>query len=189
MCGADYPGDISDGYHTGSSPRVRSRHVEKVQADTQKGIISACAEQTSRRSGRWIWGWDHLRVCGADLNPVAPDGTNAGSSPRVRSRREQTLTEADEPGIISACAEQTNSLKRPEPVFRDHLRVCGADLLLHTVEVTVEGSSPRVRSRQPARPESGSRTRIISACAEQTWSTHGSHPLATDHLRVCGADP
>ena len=107
VCGADYPGDISDGYHTGSSPRVRSRHVKKVQADTQKGIISACAEQTSRRSGRWIWGWDHLRVCGADVLTLFFKHSYFGSSPRVRSRHVGFQPQPHRARIISACAEQT----------------------------------------------------------------------------------
>ena len=71
----------------------------------------------------------------------------------------------------------------------DHLRVCGADhLLLRTVWADV-GSSPRVRSRPRGQDPAHQHAGIISACAEQTSVTAVTRFMASDHLRVCGADP
>ena len=49
-------------------------------------------------------------------------------------------------GIISACAERTDWRTFPSLQYRDHLRVCGADFRVRMGGITVDGSSPRVRS-------------------------------------------
>ena len=107
VCGADYRPKHWKRYFEGSSPRVRSRHVEKVQADTQKGIISACAEQTGSGAFRRQRMRDHLRVCGADQAAASASAAQTGSSPRVRSRPDRHRQQGCRSGIISACAEQT----------------------------------------------------------------------------------
>ena len=66
--------------------------------------------------------------------------------------------------------------------------MCGADLLLHTVEVPVEGSPPRVRSRLRTGYKASRRVGITSACAEQTVPDEVNVDANQDHLRVCGAD-
>ena len=49
------------------------------------GIISACAERTSRTPASRCRSRDHLRVCGADPLNAFLIALTAGSSPRVRS--------------------------------------------------------------------------------------------------------
>ena len=88
VCGADDGPYEDDPDMPGSSPRVRSRRLQYGAAPPAHGIISACAEQTSRRCGRGAGTGDHLRVCGADLGTVPPRASRQGSSPRVRSRHE-----------------------------------------------------------------------------------------------------
>ena len=127
-------------------------------------------------------------MCGADKRINVPGNGLVGSSPRVRSRREQTLTEADEPGIISACAEQTISSGSPVWPVRDHLRVCGADRRFRPFAAVRYGSSPRVRSRPSSTRHRSSSAGIISACAEQTTCSAAHCSASRDHLRVCGAD-
>ena len=131
---------------------------------------------------------DHLRVCGADTSGISETYASLGSSPRVRSRRnvEQRLEAFD--GIISACAEQTNTIAARAIGRRDHLRVCGADNARATDSGNHTGSSPRVRSRHHWPHSTRPTTRIISACAEQTRSCRLTGWAARDHLRVCGAD-
>ena len=172
----------------GSSPRVRSRPHGFVDVHAVPGIISACAEQTPAKPVSVGRMGDHLRVCGADVVHHFPEKQLKGSSPRVRSRLLAAVIEADQNGIISACAEQTDRTPTANRRRRDHLRVCGADfsyLMLHSLE---RGSSPRVRSRLRHDPLGDFRGRIISACAEQTPGLPGRSTAGWDHLRVCGAD-
>ena len=106
----------------------------------------------------------------------------------MRSRRSAQPATARIRGIISACAEQTNSFPHTSHSARDHLRVCGADDIVEASDSADKGSSPRVRSR---RVRSAGRTdaeRIISACAEQTALMASEMFSRRDHLRVCGAD-
>ena len=68
-------------------------------------------------------------MCGADhLFPLRAVPVE-GSPPRVRSRPIWTAQDQDSEGITSACAEQTGGLELLEHLLRDHLRVCGADVL------------------------------------------------------------
>ena len=188
VCGADEVTDDDHESDSGSSPRVRSRRqIEGVPAAVL-GIISACAEQTRRPRWSALGRRDHLRVCGADSHRVAAFLLPTGSSPRVRSRRDQGAARGDQDGIISACAEQT---RRPEHALsniRDHLRVCGADKDADMANRLSAGSSPRVRSRPVKAGGACFGVRIISACAEQTRPRGSSWRPRRDHLRVCGAD-
>ena len=70
---------------------------------------------------------DHLRVCGADLGVSGFQPAVLGSSPRVRSRQGENKTISNITGIISACAEQTDTGLVHGVATGDHLRVCGAD--------------------------------------------------------------
>ena len=167
---------------------MRSRRRRNRRQRPRPGIISACAEQTSRRPRGRARARDHLRVCGADGLTSIGGGLVSGSSPRVRSRLTEIILAIVTTGIISACAEQTECERLQGFPDGDHLRVCGADHGLHLLLTWFGGSSPRVRSRHHHLMLENIIIRIISACAEQTVSlTMGRRPW-WDHLRVCGAD-
>ena len=151
-------------------------------------IISACAEQTVAAGGVSRGAGDHLRVCGADFNRMGVGYAVSGSSPRVRSRRYGGGDGAGGTGIISACAEQTQTLRRTWSPAWDHLRVCGADVGRHRIIRHRSGSSPRVRSRHDHDARQRDEHGIISACAEQTVIGSVISIRVWDHLRVCGAD-
>ena len=111
-----------------------------------------------------------------------------GSPPRVRSRRHVRRGTADNPGITSACAEQTITQGGSSPANGDHLRVCGADVQQIPPVFEHLGSPPRVRSR-PHHPDVAvGAVGITSACAEQTYGCSPHAKPSKDHLRVCGAD-
>ena len=122
---------------------------------------------------------DHLRVCGADAALARAYLTPRGSSPRVRSRLVSAYNDHPETGIISACAEQTANPPVCAELFRDHLRVCGADIRILLFLKLELGSSPRVRSRRWCRVRGRATGGIISACAEQTHSSHEPNPRMT----------
>ena len=172
----------------GSPPRVRSRPYVINSICRNVGITSACAEQTVVSSEVLRPDWDHLRVCGADARLKASQALMQGSSPRVRSRHHAEVHVHDRLGIISACAEQTPHASSSSRSPRDHLRVCGADSGVKCDGCGIQGSSPRVRSRQPERPITQIPVGIISACAEQTTASNNTRITHRDHLRVCGAD-
>ena len=151
-------------------------------------IISACAEQTETDAIEPSNMRDHLRVCGADLKAAAMASKKKGSSPRVRSRQRVVPRMHQPPGIISACAEQTDWLDSSMNLPRDHLRVCGADLGNACDAFNPYGSSPRVRSRHILAYYAIIGAGIISACAEQTDQSEKRLTCSSDHLRVCGAD-
>ena len=52
--------------------------------------------------------------------------------------------------------------------WKDHLRVCGADLCDLVHSAIGQGSPPRVRSRQHVLAQQSAHVGITSACAEQT---------------------
>ena len=86
---------------------MRSRLTNVEVQRPRLRITSACAEQTAvwPRMGRGSG--DHLRVCGADFLVLVLVKGNAGSPPRVRSRRRALSDKCVVSGITSACAEQT----------------------------------------------------------------------------------
>ena len=127
-------------------------------------------------------------MCGADSWPWNAARSIMGSSPRVRSRQHHTDRAESFRGIISACAEQTDSFRLLSARPRDHLRVCGADSIAVFTDSIRVGSSPRVRSRLRVRLRGSPATRIISACAEQTMDRQLATIMSRDHLRVCGED-
>ena len=167
---------------------MRSRLPDRRCDGLDAGITSACAEQTGVALVARLAPKDHLRVCGADLKAKANKPTFQGSPPRVRSRRIPRDRITAERRITSACAEQTPRCLVLWRLPRDHLRVCGADLIRRIPETIEPGSPPRVRSRRCLTDIHDLRCGITSACAEQTSKPKDWRMRTGDHLRVCGAD-
>ena len=107
VCGADHMLCGQTHEREGSPPRVRSRLASLRHHPRSPGIISACAEQTSRSSFPLRACRDHLRVCGADPDSFGSLRTIMGSPPRVRSRLKGIDIGHILLRITSACAEQT----------------------------------------------------------------------------------
>ena len=188
VCGADIRRTMATVLLSGSSPRVRSGPNRRGAGREGSGIISACAERTPGSASSTRRRRDHLRVCGADDFIRRCREGKHGSSPRVRSGPLAARHQRDAAGIISACAERTNSARWAGPRSRDHLRVCGADFAAAWSWAMPMGSSPRVRSGPVAAEARSEPSGIISACAERTEVMARSNVPPEDHLRVCGAD-
>ena len=88
---------------------------------------------------------DHPRACGvykmSTLRPIPL----LGSSPRVRGLLHDHQGALDEGGIIPARAGFTRSAYFCSCGLEDHPRACGVYHEVGVVEVSGEGSSPRVR--------------------------------------------
>ena len=107
VCGADGHLFNRRQLKGGSPPRVRSRQRAWRGRRGDLGITSACAEQTPAARSSYRAPWDHLRVCGADTGTMLARLSGLGSPPRVRSRHGHPARPRRDPGITSACAEQT----------------------------------------------------------------------------------
>ena len=124
------------------------------------------------------WGRGHPPRMRRDVPSSGPSWSGPRAIGRSRAGRR----------IISACAERSTSSCRTATPSRDHLRVCGADMVTpYRVSVTT-GSPPRVRSRRTFACPVQRRGGITSACAEQTGISAVRTCSPGDHLRVCGAD-
>ena len=125
-------------------------------------------------------------MCGENREDPAPGGRPAGSSPRVRGKREAICHIRLSAGLIPACAGKTDSTPTPSCTTTAHPRVCGENSRAASIGATLSGSSPRVRGKQGGLDAGGRARGLIPACAGKTrprsaspWST-GAHP------RVCG---
>ena len=150
---------------SGSSPRVRGTLWRVVCYVRGRGIIPACAGNTTECSREYRDTRDHPRVCGEHGHFSHMTCPSVGSSPRVRG----TLAAqggvaavggiipacagtpcyrrrgSDRNGIIPACAGNTpfQALCITHP--GDHPRVCGEHKLSLRKPYGAPGSSPRVR--------------------------------------------
>ena len=110
---------------TGSSPRVRGTPRATLRSSTRFGIIPACAGNTTRHNRACIAVRDHPRVCGEHCGYYDRGYHPPGSSPRVRGTLSACGHQAEEPGIIPACAGNTLASHEGLRHARDHPRVCG----------------------------------------------------------------
>ena len=186
MCGEHFHYDAHVRAGVGSSPRVRGTPKPETIFCKLRGIIPACAGNTSSTTPSPRPNRDHPRVCGEHLDDKTLYARQQGSSPRVRGTPRPPSNALNPTGIIPACAGNTSRMQSRAQAPRDHPRVCGEHTTTATGKLADQGSSPRVRGTQrlvrAPRPEQG----IIPACAGNTSSFAKSHLVAGDHPRVCG---
>ena len=77
------------------------------------GLIPACAGKTHWWCGRTSRERAHPRVCGENVEPMLPRAEAAGSSPRVRGKRNYPSEEFMPLGLIPACAGKTSRTPKP----------------------------------------------------------------------------
>ena len=107
VCGEHQPRVRPTNYGRGSSPRVRGTQTVTCPCSGVSGIIPACAGNTTLC---WfVLGLmrDHPRVCGEHLTTPRQCGKSTGSSPRVRGTHGRGRDLHRRPGIIPACAGNT----------------------------------------------------------------------------------
>ena len=97
----------------GSSPRVRGKLKHSLVIFPERGLIPACAGNTSFT----VWTrWNrraHPRVCGENVLKIVDGNAYAGSSPRVRGKLEAVADVSTEIGLIPACAGKTPTTYLP----------------------------------------------------------------------------
>ena len=166
VCGEHPSSGTRHNFKSGSSPRVRGTQHAVRLADGGRGIIPACAGNTTGTCPRGLPAGDHPRVCGEHPEYVRPSGFIPGSSPRVRGTLRVRGGGINGRGIIPACAGNTARFGACAFRSRDHPRVCGEhDLGITRLSAVVW---------------------IIPACAGNTQSRTPTAPRPRDHPRVCG---
>ena len=147
-CGANISFFTSTIIITGSSPRVRGKHMGHGIPRYCTRIIPASAGQTPARHVYEHPETDHPRECGANTPRSAWLIFRVGSSPRVRGKPYGHTFLAVELRIIPASAGQTGLAIPFFAAMADHPRECGANMWYSIAVVAFAGSSPRVRGKQ-----------------------------------------
>ena len=151
-----------------------------------RGIIPACAGNTSLAVATTATRGDHPRVCGEHVDFLSARAHLRGSSPRVRGTRSYQLRRRFEEGIIPACAGNTCHAQFCERKRGDHPRVCGEHCAWLSSRSVKRGSSPRVRGTPAEIVVALKAPGIIPACAGNTTARGYRCAAMRDHPRVCG---
>ena len=112
------------------------------------GIIPAGAGLTLLGTYQFFQRRDHPRGCGAHQAALPVGNDVVGSSPRVRGSQLDKIIFFWVLGIIPAGAGLTVNFNGQRQQPWDHPRGCGAHPAIVAIEVSVMGSSPRVRGSQ-----------------------------------------
>ena len=169
------------------------------------GLIPACAGKTRVNDHGCPCAGAHPRVCGENAGLGSFAFAFVGSSPRVRGKHMNRLTDVQDArlipacagktenpadnrhgGLIPACAGKTASISTTREEYPAHPRVCGENFPSPQATPRLPGSSPRVRGKRGTRPARRPAVGLIPACAGKTPRTRESPLEPGAHPRVCG---
>ena len=170
----------------GSSPRVRGKLQTSFSLIIGVRLIPARAGKTRESKAVPAGYWAHPRACGENIDCAYYPHGETGSSPRVRGKRGRCRRRPLHRGLIPARAGKTRAGASTIRRRRAHPRACGENAGNSYEEMSMMGSSPRVRGKQPQRRPTPSPPRLIPARAGKTNTT--AFPLEWDraHPRACG---
>ena len=186
VCGERAEGGGADHAPSGSSPRVRGTPPLPRFLRLDRRFIPACAGNALPLPPEPSRPPVHPRVCGERIVALSASYRSAGSSPRVRGTQIGAFCYDCISRFIPACAG--NARDAPPQLLSTpvHPRVCGERALLDHPNISMNGSSPRVRGTQD-RPElSCPLVRFIPACAGNAVGPVLGDTAKTVHPRVCG---
>ncbi len=138
------------------------------QAAVPYRFTSGCAERTPRPDAPPGHQAVHLRLRGADESEVKTAKRLRGSPPPARCGQQQRAPAQRGARFTSACAERTTTPTTPPAASPVHLRLRGADLLVHDLPPYTIGSPPPARSGRLPVVAQLAGERFTSACAERT---------------------
>ena len=93
----------------GSSPRMRGKLQSPRQAPGAYRLIPAHAGKTRRRGDAELDRWAHPRACGENITQSMPQLSNAGSSPRMRGKLSNLVSNLWNVRLIPAHAGKTRA--------------------------------------------------------------------------------
>ena len=124
-CGEHTNRPITGYASTGSSPRMRGAPVKPCSAASASGFIPAHAGSTKGACFTRFSFSVHPRACGEHINRSAVDGSEYGSSPRMRGARILLASNGKCKRFIPAHAGSTQSGALHQPHQPVHPRACG----------------------------------------------------------------
>ena len=171
---------------SGSSPRMRGTRSGRHRRPDRRGIIPAHAGNTfGHRTAPTVHG-DHPRACGEHPSTSASMAAMEGSSPRMRGTLGELVSDCLRMGIIPAHAGNTILSRDGAWDELDHPRACGEHGNRRPREVSVWGSSPRMRGTLANNIGLAIDPGIIPAHAGNTYGEPHHDLAGGDHPRACG---
>ena len=152
----------------------------------KRGIIPACAGNTTLYPNVSVMTWDHPRMRGEHMAKSTNCCKSLGSSPHVRGTRLYYGKQLFQQGIIPACAGNTRSASWRPPNCRDHPRMRGEHMRLLRKPSPPQGSSPHARGTRFRHMPAAHVPGIIPACAGNTHGGSPGHRCRGDHPRMRG---
>ena len=125
-------------------------------------------------------------MCGEHRNASNGKENVEGSSPHVRGALLVAVDQADDRGIIPACAGSTPCRNNRASADWDHPRMCGEHAAVRNAPEYPSGSSPHVRGALGYDGKVFVRWGIIPACAGSTGPVCRIPSARRDHPRMCG---
>ena len=144
--------------------RGKLEGVQRIRASVR--LIPAHAGKTERLGFRYIDFWAHPRACGENRPSASLERIRAGSSPRMRGKRGNSVRLSPAFGLIPAHAGKTLPGAQRSRSGRAHPRACGENIKTLRQTGACGGSSPRMRGK-----------------LFYSWSTIEDHVA---HPRACG---
>ena len=170
----------------GSSPRMRGTLRALPYRRITMRIIPAYAGNTAVHQSLPLMKGDHPRVCGEHMFNLSNGIMGVGSSPRMRGTPRPYGRRISRCGIIPAYAGNTCGAAPKNCITGDHPRVCGEHLDVNLDNISVPGSSPRMRGTPRLAIADRALDGIIPAYAGNTLSSCSRSSSTWDHPRVCG---
>ena len=186
-------GSLAKGDHPehgpGTSPRVRGkRRCARCHTRIVRYIPACAGEACRHRHGPANW-TVHPRVCGGSRVAGRADARAAGTSPRVRGKRDGPQARLLDAGYIPACAGEAQRISVDGGRYQVHPRVCGGSRAPSTASLPDSGTSPRVRGKRRRVAERKPVLGYIPACAGEARFFFDPSERTRVHPRVCGGKP
>ena len=148
-CGENNCGLAKPAPRRGSSPRMRGKLRSARAANKARGLIPAHAGKTREPGKARSQARAHPRACGENEGTWEGKISGEGSSPRMRGKPPPFDCEPPAPRLIPAHAGKTRAACLRRRPRRAHPRACGENRGDWQAGDAREGSSPRMRGKQP----------------------------------------
>ena len=146
-CGENFSSRFDISVSEGSSPRMRGKRYRLAGRGWSRRLIPAHAGKTRLNRPHSACKRAHPRACGENLHEIKDDEQLEGSSPRMRGKRLSACIVTPSGRLIPAHAGKTREPADIDTSPPAHPRACGENLLLGSLKLREDGSSPRMRGK------------------------------------------